>query len=149
MAAGLRLQSANLQNFREAFCKHATENVTAEMLEEEVRLDCLAALNQLSEALVSQLDRLGPFGTGNPKPKLFCQAVEVAGAPRRVGKNGNHVQIQVKQNGTFMRCIAFNHGEWCDQLKSGMKIDLAVEPSINEYNGYRNVELEIKDLRPC
>jgi single-stranded-DNA-specific exonuclease len=148
MAAGLRMQSEKLEQFREAFCAHAKQNVSDEMLQEEVRLDCLAALNQLSEALVTQLERLGPFGTGNPKPRLYCQAVEVAGAPRRVGKNGNHVQIQVKQNGTFMRCIAFNHGDWCDQLKSGMKIDLAVEPGINEYNGYRNVELEITDMRP-
>jgi len=148
MAAGLRLESSKLENFRAAFCQHAKQMVTDEMLEEEVRLDCLAALNQLSEALVTQLQRLGPFGTGNPKPTLFCPGVEIAGPPRRVGKNGNHVQLQVKQNGTFMRCIAFNKGDWCDQLQSGMKIDLAVEPGINEYNGYRNVELEVIDARP-
>ena len=40
-----------------------------------------------------------------------------------------------------------NRPEWCQQLQSGMTIDLAVQPSINEYNGYRNVELEIKDCR--
>ena len=26
-------------------------------------------------------------------------------------------------------------------------IDLAVEPQINEFNGYTNVELEVKDLQ--
>jgi len=148
MAAGLRLDSTKLENFRAAFCDHARKMVTDEMLEEEIKLDCLAALSDLNEPVVSAMQRLGPFGTGNPKPTLFCQAVQIAGPPRRVGKNANHVQLQVKQNNTFLRCIAFNHGEWCDQLQSGMTIDLAVQPSINEYNGYRNVELEIKDCRP-
>jgi single-stranded-DNA-specific exonuclease len=147
MAAGLRLDSSKLELFREAFCDYARKMVTDEMLEEEIRLDCLAALGDLSEPLVTAMQRLGPFGTGNPKPALFCRGVEVAGQPRRVGKNGNHVQIQVKQNKTFMRCIAFNHGDWCEKLTPGMKVDLAVEPNINEYNGYRNVELEVKDAR--
>ena len=93
--------------------------------------------------------RLGPFGTGNPRPTLFCQAVQVAGPPRRVGKKNNHLQLRVKQHNTFLRCIAFNRPEWCDQLQAGMTIDLAVQPSINEYNGYRNVELVIKDCRAC
>jgi single-stranded-DNA-specific exonuclease len=148
MAAGLRMDSSKLENFREAFCDHARKMVTEEMLDEEIHLDCLAALRDLSEPLVTMMQRLGPFGTGNPKPTLFCQAVEIAGPPRRVGKKNNHVQLRVKQNNTFLRCIAFNRPDWCDQLQSGMTIDLAVQPSINEYNGYRNVELEIKDCRP-
>jgi single-stranded-DNA-specific exonuclease len=147
MAAGLRLDSSKLEHFREAFCEHAKQMVTDEMLEEEIHLDCLAALRELSEPLVTQMQRLGPFGTGNPKPTLFCQAVEIAGPPRRVGKKNNHVQLRVKQNNTFLRCIAFNQPDWCEQLQAGMTIDLAVQASINEYNGYRNVELEIKDVR--
>src|SRR5258705_161085 len=45
MAAGLRLDSSKLENFRAAFCDHARKMVTDEMLEEEIKLDCLAALS--------------------------------------------------------------------------------------------------------
>ena len=45
-----------------------------------------------------------------------------------------------------MKCIAFNRGDLFDQLLPGLKIDLAVEPGVNEYNGYRNVELDVKDI---
>ena len=38
-------------------------------------------------------------------------------------------------------------GTLFDRLPVGTIIDLAVEPSINEYNGYRNVELEVKDVK--
>ena len=46
-----------------------------------------------------------------------------------------------------MKCIGFNFGSLFDSLKVGVKLDLAVEPTINEFNGYVNVELEIKDIR--
>ena len=38
-------------------------------------------------------------------------------------------------------------GEMFDKLQKGMTIDLAVEPQINEFNGFTNVELEVKDLQ--
>jgi hypothetical protein len=46
-----------------------------------------------------------------------------------------------------MKCIAFGQGELFDRLRAGERIDLAVEPTINEFNGHRNVELEVKDVR--
>ena len=46
-----------------------------------------------------------------------------------------------------MKCIAFNYGAMFDQLGPGVKIELAVEPTINEFNGRSNVELEVKDLK--
>jgi hypothetical protein len=46
-----------------------------------------------------------------------------------------------------MKCIAFNFGSLFDRLAAGTVIDLAAEPVINEFNGYVNVELEVKDLQ--
>ena len=46
-----------------------------------------------------------------------------------------------------MKCIAFGYGPLFDRLTPGTAIDLAVEAGINEYNGYRNVELHVKDLQ--
>jgi len=46
-----------------------------------------------------------------------------------------------------MKCIAFNYGAMLDRLGPGTTIDLAVEPSLNEYNGRVSVELDVKDLQ--
>ena len=46
-----------------------------------------------------------------------------------------------------MKCIAFNAGGWFDKLQPGVRLDLAAEPTLNEYRGFVNVELEVKDLR--
>jgi single-stranded-DNA-specific exonuclease len=113
----------------------------------ELKLDSLAELQQVTQALVGDLQRLGPFGHGNRKPLLCCRGVTLASPPRRVGKTGDHLQLFVRQGETAMKCIAFGAGELFDKLQQGMTLDLAVEPQINEFNGFTNVELAVKDLQ--
>jgi single-stranded-DNA-specific exonuclease len=147
MAAGLKLQSEKFEMFRDSFNKHASSVLTPEMLVPELRLECLAELSDVSETLVGELKWLGPFGHGNPKPLLCCRGVELATLPRRVGQSGDHLQLLVRQGERTMKCIAFGYGPLFDRLTPGTKLDLAVEPTLNEYNGYRSVELEVKDLQ--
>jgi single-stranded-DNA-specific exonuclease len=147
MAAGLKVETARLDDFRRAFCECAAKSVTEEMMKPMLHVECSAELSQISEALVKDLHRVGPFGQGNRKPLVCVEKAFVAGAPRRVGKTGDHLQLMVKQKGQAMKCIAFGAGELADQLASGKEIRLAVEPGINEFNGRTNVELVVKDLQ--
>jgi single-stranded-DNA-specific exonuclease len=71
MAAGLKLKTENFEAFREAFRDHAYGALTPEQLVPELRLDAAAGIPQLTESLVRDLDRLGPFGHANPRP-LIC-----------------------------------------------------------------------------
>jgi single-stranded-DNA-specific exonuclease len=146
MAAGLRLETSHLEEFRKAFCDFAQHSVTDEMLLSPLRLECVADISQLSQAVVTDLRRLGPFGHGNPKPLLCIQNATVAAPPRRVGKAGDHLQLHIKQGDQTIKCIAFGHGDLMDRLSPGTVIDLAVEPDLNEFNGRVNVELHIKDV---
>ena len=149
MAAGLSLQTSRFEAFRQHFCRHAAGLLKPEDLVPELRLDSVAELHQLTEALVWDLRRLGPFGHGNPRPLLCCRGLKIVAPPRRVGSSGDHLQLMVRQGGAGygMKCIAFGYGPLFDRLTPGTVIDLAVEPSINEYNGRRSVELEVKDVQ--
>jgi single-stranded-DNA-specific exonuclease len=146
MAAGLRLETPKFQSFRDAFCSYATSAISPEMLLPVLHLDCVAELRQVTAALVADLQRLGPFGTGNRKPLLCCQGLEIVCEPRRVGRNGDHLQMLVRQNGTTMKCIGFHLGELFDRVRQGVRVDLAAEPMISEFNGRQGVELEVKDV---
>jgi single-stranded-DNA-specific exonuclease len=147
MAAGLKIKSENLVAFREAFCAHATEMLTPEQLLPEVNLEATATLSQITSALVTDLQRLGPFGQSNRKPLLCVPGVTIANPPRRVGKTGNHLQMLVKQGNATMSCIMFNAPEEVAALTKGTEVDLAVEPQLNEYNGYVSVQLRVEDVR--
>jgi single-stranded-DNA-specific exonuclease len=148
MAAGLKMQSGKLVAFREAFCAHAAQMLTPEQLMPEIYLDASATLGQISEALVKDLQRLGPFGQGNRKPMLCVKNVTIASPPRRVGKTANHVQLLVKQGSGTMQCIMFNAADGFEKMfPKGSDVDLAVEAQLNEYNGYVSVQLRVEDIR--
>jgi single-stranded-DNA-specific exonuclease len=149
MAAGLKVHPDNFESFRRCFCEFAYEHLAPEQLVPQIQLDAETELRDISMALVSDLQRLGPFGHGNRKP-LFCsRGVQIASPPRRVGKTGNHLQLFLRQRDRAMKGIAFGLAtdELCDRLKPGVKIDLAYEPTLNHYNGSTSVELAVKDLQ--
>lgn len=147
MAAGLKISAEHVEAFRKTFCGHAQASLKPEHLVPQIHLDAMAELGNINEALVNDLKRLGPFGQGNRKPLLCCRNLTVALPPRRVGKTGDHLQLFLKQGSASMKAIAFNGGVWFDDLTPGITIDLAVEPTLNEYNGRVSVELEVKDLQ--
>jgi single-stranded-DNA-specific exonuclease len=147
MAAGLKIRTDNFETFRRAFCDHASQSLSPEQLTPELRIDCLAQLNHITEALVRDMKRLGPFGHGNRKPLLCCRGLTLAAVPRRCGKTGDHLQLFVRQGPDAMRCIAFKSGELFEKLQPGVTLDLAVEPQLNAFNGRVSVELEVKDLQ--
>jgi len=147
MAAGLKVRPEKFDAFRACFCNYANEHLAPEHLIPELILDAQADLKQVTAAMVDDLNRLAPFGHGNRRPIFCIRGVELAAPPRRVGKTGDHLQLFLKQGDATMRAIAFNAGDLFDRLQSGIKIDLAFEPTLNTYNGYTNVELEVKDLQ--
>jgi single-stranded-DNA-specific exonuclease len=147
MAAGLKIRADRVADFRAAFCEFAAGNVTDEMLVPQLKLESTAELAQITEPLVKELQRLAPFGHGNRKPLLCIDAATIAGPPRRVGKTGDHLQLTVKHERQMIRCIAFQCGDLIDRLPANTAVRLAVEPCINEFNGRRSVELEVKDFQ--
>jgi single-stranded-DNA-specific exonuclease len=96
---------------------------------------------------VKDLDRLGPFGHKNPRPLLCLKGMEVVSAPRRVGKTGDHLQLQLKQGDRMIKAIGFGYGKLEPELSAGTRVDVAVEPTLNEWNGRVSVEVELKDLQ--
>jgi single-stranded-DNA-specific exonuclease len=146
MAAGLKVREDRLGDLRERFQQHARQVLSPEQLVPELKLECEAGLGQMTAKLVEELTRLGPFGHGNRRPVLACRGVEVTGT-RRVGRTGEHLQLTLRQDGRVMKGIAFSRGDLADELRVGERVDLAVEPDLNEWNGRVSVEVLVKDVR--
>lgn len=146
MAAGLKVKPEKFEDFRQAFRDHAFDVIRPEQLVPQLRLDAEAIIPQFTEALVKDLDRLGPFGHANPRPVLCLKGVEIAGPPRRVGKTGDHLQLQLRKDGRIIKAIGFGYGKLEPELKVGGRVDVAGEPTANEWNGRTTVEMEIRDL---
>ena len=93
---------------------------------------------------VEFLDRLEPFGNGNPRPALAITGAQVA--VRSLVGNGRHLKLKLIKNGVTLDAIFFSAG--ADLPPVGSRVDVAFSPQINEYRGVRSVQLHLLDLRP-
>ncbi len=147
MAAGLKIRTDKIEAFTDSFIDRANNALTAADLEATLRLDGQVTLSELTEQSVGSLLDLGPFGIGNPKPRLATGWVQLAGEPRAVGKAAEHLQFAVSEQGVLRKAIAFGLAKHRQALLDHRRCQLAFEPIINEFNGRRSVELQVIDLQ--
>jgi single-stranded-DNA-specific exonuclease len=146
-AAGLRLPGALFPAFAERFDQHCRGALTAEQRQKVITIDAEVPLGILTLRMVEEIESLEPYGIGNPRPVLVANHVRIMGAPRIVGERKNHVQLQVGQGDLTLKAVAWNMADKCKSLAAGTVCALAFQPSINEWNGRREVQLEIKDFQ--
>ncbi len=148
-AAGLRIDEAHIDAFRSHFCEQVGQMVAPSERVAEVRIDGETTLPQLTLHTVEQIERLAPFGQKNPRPVLCATGVHIEGPVTRMGGGDRHLSLRVKQSNRTFRAVAFGFGDDFDALSVQKTIDIAFRPVINEYRGYRSVEVHLVDWRPA
>jgi single-stranded-DNA-specific exonuclease len=147
-AAGFKILPERIEAFRASFCAFAAAHFPSGPPAPRLVIDAEVPLSALTHGLLKELDRLEPYGAGNARPVFLAGDLEVLGTPRRIGNGERHMSFRVRQGGTDMRAIAFGMGDRLDELMSqGGKCCLVFTPRINEWQGYRSVELEVIDLQ--
>jgi single-stranded-DNA-specific exonuclease len=153
-AAGVTVELAKLDEFKEAFKNAVRDLMTDELKVPEIRIDSEISLTEITPRLVRLLAEFQPFGPGNMRPVFLAKNLELAGPARIVGKN--HLRFKVKQNGNVIDAIGFNLGHLLPKLTPGRK-DIQCVFSIEENdfnaptngNGKRETvpQLKIKDVK--
>jgi single-stranded-DNA-specific exonuclease len=149
-AAGLTINEREIEAFRGDFCEAVARQWTDKEIVPEIRIDAEASLGQLTLEVLKQMDMLAPFGAGNPRPVLFCGGVELDQPARRMGGGDRHLTVTLRQGSKVVRGVAFGNGDWCDELNSVEgPIEIVYRPVINEFRGFRKVEVHLVDWRPA
>ena len=94
-AAGFALPSSRIPELRKALDALAHERLTPEDLEPTLRFDAELALDQVAPELFEQLQRMAPFGMGNPEPVFVARQVRLVGAPRIMKER--HLKFRIRQ----------------------------------------------------
>ncbi len=144
-AAGLSIDPARIETFAEAFASHADSALTEEDLWPVTVVDAAVNAQDLTLDLAQELDRLAPFGLGNPDVTLLvpaCQPVE----PTTVG-DGKHLRFRVRQHGHDAgTAIAFGQGAQLDRLRTEGLLDVACRLKENHWNGTVAPQLVVRRL---
>ena len=148
-AAGLSVKRENVARFREEFENAARDALGGESARPELLLDGVVDFSELEMPLVETLERMAPFGAGNPQPVFASSGVEVVGRPESVGK-GKHLKMRIRQRGHVVDSIGFGLGGFLDDeefLKG--KLDVAYNAGVNRWRGSAKIQIQIKALRPA
>jgi single-stranded-DNA-specific exonuclease len=149
-AAGLKIEEFQVDRFRAMFCQAVQQQLEATEPTAELMIDAEASLPELTLKAVEEMERMAPFGQGNPRPLLCASAVRLLEAPRAIGKGERHLSVRFGQHGHQFRGLAFNRAEWIEELSACEgELDIAFRPVINEFRGTRKVELHLADWRIC
>jgi single-stranded-DNA-specific exonuclease len=144
-AAGLSIETECLDAFSEAFGVHADAVLADADLRPTTTIDAIVPAGALTLELAQELDRLAPFGLGNPEPTLLVASVEAAGAGT-VGE-GKHLRFRVRQQGRDGgSAIAFGLGGQLDRLRDAARFDVAFRLKENRWNGTVAPQLVVRRL---
>jgi single-stranded-DNA-specific exonuclease len=144
-AAGLSIDPASVEAFTQAFAAHADAALTDEDLHPVTVVDAVVSAEDLTLPLAQELDRLAPFGLGNPDVTLLVPASQPV-SPATVGE-GKHLRFRVRQNGRDAgSAIAFGQGSQLDRLRAEGLFDVACRLKENRWNGTIAPQLVVRRL---
>jgi len=141
LAAGVTLPTENISTFRarvnEFYRTQNLFNQAALLLPKaDITVDRFASI---TEHIMTLIEKLEPFGNGNPEPILRSENVLVMNL-RRMGADAQHVKLELRDgSGTTMQFIAFS-APATFFVDPGEYITIWYQPTINEWQGRRNVE---------
>lgn len=140
LAAGVTMPTTNIDAFR----KRVNEFYRSQQLKAQAELllpkaDLTTTFSNVTEALVTELETLEPFGSGNPQPVLRSEGVLVT-HQRRMGADGQHVKLELQdETGTKLQMLAFSAPDHFF-VEPGERVTIWYQPDINEWQGRRSVE---------
>lgn len=147
-AAGLSIKPENFQKFRQRFESIVASSIKDHMLIPEVEIDLKINLNQITPRFMRILKQFAPFGPGNMSPVFMTTGTHDTGYAKIVGKN--HLKLTVFQESVRSNpfsSIAFQLGEKFPGIQKGLLMDICFHVEENEWNGVKNIQLNIKDIR--
>ena len=147
MAAGVTIETEKIDLFAAEFEAYAKQNLNEDDVSAKLHIDAVAPLAEFRNEMVSELQMLGPFGEGNPKPLFATKGVRLASPPRRVGSGREHLQLAITDNTAAVRCIGFRFGKLEKKLLESEFFNVAYQPQLNTYNGNTNVEFVLTDIQ--
>jgi len=144
-AAGFVMLTHNLTHLRERLIKLADLQLTGVDLRPRINIDAEIQLHDLTNNAYSYIQKLQPFGQGNPPPILVSRLVKVVNC-RTMGATGEHLRLRLEQNGSIWDAVAFGCGENLSEMKS--PLDIVYQVELDQWNGRSTLRLNILDFAP-
>ncbi len=143
MAVGLTLKKENFESFKEKFEEFAEQKNIKQIIP-TIKIDCEISKNDLKLETVEELKKLEPFGEKNQRPCFVYKGLKINSI--RALSEGKHLKLSLRDDNQLIDAIGFNLGHLADEFLIGDKVDIVGILEINEYNGIKKVQINLKDI---
>ncbi len=144
-AAGMTLLPENVRAFADAFEKEVSRLITDEQLVPEIIIDAEIRFAEITKSFFSILSQMEPFGPENMRPIFIARKVMDTGFSKIVKEQ--HIRFVLKQNNITLTGIGFNMAGKFSLMQSQQPLDIVFTIDENEWNGEKNLQLKMIDLR--
>jgi len=148
-AAGYTVDIKNYENLEKGLDKYFSEKVTEDDLQVVLKIDCVLLSSQISKDLISNIQKLAPFGVANEEPVFVLENVKIENF-NLVGLKKNHARFNLSSDNYRFKGIAFNFGKYFDKLhlvkQENRFVRIAFSPRVNRWQGRESIDLHIMDI---
>jgi single-stranded-DNA-specific exonuclease len=145
MAAGMTLSLENVGELRRRLNETARGWLAEEDYVPITKVDAVCSLQDANLETIEQLEKMAPFGMGNPSPRILIQEVELADM-RIIGIDEAHMKCQFRQQDTVLDGIGFKLAALTNELSLQAKANIVGELTVNEWNQHRKPQMILKDI---
>ena len=147
LAAGFTIKKENLETFRERMNAYVRRKLGEAPCEASLHIDAVITLpGELTLERAKELERLEPYGTGNPRPS-FALMGATAESVQSVGQ-GRHMKFRLACGAFRFDGIFFSASEEECGIVPDMRVDAAFYLQPNTFRGVTALQLQLLDIRP-
>lgn len=147
-AAGLTIKTENIPKFERRFNRYVCDHLSDEHLVQQLSVEFEIQMPLLSLETIEKLQLLEPFGADNPAPRIAMRNLALDRPPSLIGKENNHLKLWVTDGRQTAEAVGWNMSDYFISLKNqNVRLDLAFDPGISEWQNARSLQLTIADLQ--
>ncbi|MGB6872535.1 MAG: single-stranded-DNA-specific exonuclease RecJ [Dehalococcoidia bacterium] len=146
LAAGFTVTRQNLAQLEERITRLATDQLGHLALRPEIVIDAELPLSTFSGKTFNLMQKLSPFGRGNPQPTFLTRQVEVIEC-RNFGNQGEWLRLKLKQGNITWQAVDFESQRKREEIPSYIDIVYNLEKS--RWNGEEVLGLNLRDFAPA
>lgn len=146
MAAGFSIKTEKLRDFHEGLEAYTRKNLKEEAFSRKIKVDMETEFENITENLIDLLKKFEPAGIGTPRP-LFLTKKAMVLEVWTVGKDASHLKLRLGKNPNVFEAIAFGFAKRGIEIKKDDEVDVVYSPEENIWNGKKNLQLKVRDIK--
>ena len=147
-ACGLGIRQENVGAFRKRLNALASPAFQGAGSNPALWVECEISPLDLDLRLVRDLEKLAPFGPGNPKPLFLSRGMKLRGNIKKRGKDTLQCWMSDAVGKVTCEVIGFRAYErWQAESKTKREFDIVYQPTIRNFNGITSITLELESWR--